>query len=293
MQTQDIAALSAQLLVACYKGNNQPLLDHCCDDVMWVGPDGKTIRTCEALSEALAEQHGKLRFFLHDESGMPWATGTPFSCEVLLGFTVDTFWPDGSVKRVEQHAHLSWIDCDACPRIALIHMTLATSYDSCNDARPTHRDMPRRNGTQAGGSVRGAAASRQGTQAIAASGLPPERLCLRGLGHTTLYLDWNDIVYAESLGRHTKVHTSGGHTFESVETLSSIARRYAALFIRCHASYLVNPAYVRGVTRCKLTLSSGVELPIPEKKYTAVKAQLAARIGANNKSAGHRPGLVA
>jgi len=36
---------------------------------------------------------------------------------------------------------------------------------------------------------------------------------------------------------------------------------------------------VRDVTRCKVTLQDGSELPIPEKKYTAVKRELAERMG--------------
>ena len=293
MQTQDIAALSAQLLVACYKGNNQPLLDHCCDDVMWVGPDGAAIRTRKALAQALAQQHGKLRFFVQDESGKPWFTGNASSCEVLLGFTVDTLWPDGAARRVEQHAHLSWVDCDTCPRIALIHMALAASYANHGDTHPLHWGTPRQESAKAKDDMHKIAAYRLNNNAATVSNTLVERICLRGLGHTTLYLNWDDVVYAESLGRHTLVHTSDGNTLESVETLSSLARRYSSLFVRCHASYLVNPTYVRGITRCRLTLSSGVELPIPEKKYTAVKARLAARIGASNRSAGHRPGLVA
>lgn len=84
--------------------------------------------------------------------------------------------------------------------------------------------------------------------------------------------------YIESKGTHSLIHTEDS-AHESVETLSSIAQRHSDLFVRCHASYLVNPAFVRDVTRCKVTLQDGSELPIPEKKYTAVKRELAERMG--------------
>ncbi len=300
MEAREIAALSANILTACYNGNDQPLLDHCRDDIIWVGPDGGVVRTREALSAEFVRRHEELCFDVLDISGTPCVSGGPASFEVLLGLTIDTSRPNGDPTRVEKCVHLSWVDCcGASPRIALLHMTNATTYDhkgkirplqpnagfleACDDANDSQAKerQARRHRTATAGHAPAA-----GAQHPACMGptLPPrpscERICLRGLGHTTLYLDWNDVVYAESMGRHTLVHTSAGHTFESVETLSSVARRYAGLFVRCHASYLVNPAYVRGIMRCRLTLSCGTELPVPEKKYTAVKAQLTERIGA-------------
>ena len=93
-----------------------------------------------------------------------------------------------------------------------------------------------------------------------------------------MYLDHEHIIYAESHSRHTLVHTSDG-IYEATESLSAIAKLYQDLLVRFHASYLVNPAFVRDVTRCKVTLQDGRELPIPEKKYTAVKRELAERMG--------------
>ncbi len=77
----------------------------------------------------------------------------------------------------------------------------------------------------------------------------------------------------ESIGNHTLLHLSS-QTFESTERLSSICKRVGDPFFRCHASYLVNPLYVQSIERFSLTLTNGEKLPVPEKKYTSVKAKL-------------------
>ena len=43
--------------------------------------------------------------------------------------------------------------------------------------------------------------------------------------------------------------------------------------------HLVNPIYDQAVRRFSLLLQVGTELPIPEKKYTAVKREIAERLG--------------
>ena len=48
-------------------------------------------------------------------------------------------------------------------------------------------------------------------------------------------------------------------------------KKYKKIFLRCHQSYLVNPDYITNIRRFRVTLSDGVELPIPEKKYTAFR----------------------
>lgn len=53
--------------------------------------------------------------------------------------------------------------------------------------------------------------------------------------------------------------------------------RYPDLFVRCHASYLVNPQYVSEIRRFRIRLQNGIELPVPEKKYMAVKTELQKR----------------
>ena len=82
------------------------------------------------------------------------------------------------------------------------------------------------------------------------------------------------ILYVESCGSHTLLHTST-QTFECVERLSALCKRCEPELIRCHESYLVNLTYVASIQRFSFTLTNGVSIPIPEKRYTHIKKLLA------------------
>ena len=95
----------------------------------------------------------------------------------------------------------------------------------------------------------------------------------RGIDKSILYLNWSRVIYVESLGNHTVIHTLD-QEFESTESLKTLEKRYGNLFLKCHESYMVNPAHVHSIRRFKMTVTGGRELPVPEKKYTAVKKTL-------------------
>ena len=49
---------------------------------------------------------------------------------------------------------------------------------------------------------------------------------------------------------------------------------YPTLFLRCHSSHFVNPAYVKSVRRFAVIMMGDTELPGPEKNYTAFRQAL-------------------
>ena len=255
VRSQDIADLTAKLLVEYYDNNIEPFLNTCHEDVLWIGPaQGQTIRGQKALREAFAAETQDLRFAVHDLVVLPLYTGSSRVFEVVLMFMVDTFWPDGRSNRVDQRISFTWVTQDGQPRIRLCHISDAIGYDSRDNIYPVHYLDSYENPEPA-------------------TMNKTDRLFFRGTNKAVFYLDLENVLYAESAGNHTILHTVD-HSFESVETLTSIGRRYGRNFLRCHESYLVNPKHVLEVRRFKLRLSDGTQLPVPEKKFTAVRAQL-------------------
>lgn len=260
MRSEDIAKLSARVLLAYYNNDIEPFLDACHPNVLWIGPgEGQIIQTQETLRNTFYAEKNNLTFAVHDLSVTVLPTGSPSVFEVVMMFLVDTFWPHGATGRVSQRIHLSWVDCKETPRILLCHISNAIAYDERDTIYPLHYDE-----------TFGTEMHYEGTPALG-------RVCLRAKGHTSMYLDHERIIYAESRGRHTPVHTSSG-TYEATESLSTIAKLYQDLLVRCHASYLVNPAFISSILRFQVELCDGTILPISEKKYTTVRALLEQRM---------------
>lgn len=260
MRSEDIAKLSARVLLAYYNNDIEPFLDVCHPNVLWIGSgEGQIIQTQETLRNTFYAEKNNLTFAVHDLSVTVLPTGSPSVFEVVMMFLVDTFWPHGATGRVSQRIHLSWVDCKETPRILRCHISNAIAYDERDTIYPLHYDE-----------TFGTEMHYEGTPALG-------RVCLRAKGHTSMYLDHERIIYAESRGRHTLVHTSSG-TYEATESLSTIAKLYQDLLVRCHASYLVNPAFISSILRFQVELCDGTILPIPEKKYTTVRALLEQRM---------------
>ena len=118
-----------------------------------------------------------------------------------------------------------------------------------------------------------------------------ERIHLHGADKSDYFFLSDSIQWVESAkgGKHSVVHTPD----EAVETrtpISALARDYGHLFLRCHASYLINPNYIRSIRRFCVTMTDGAELPIPERKYTAFRRLVDERVctGTRDTRTGHR-----
>lgn len=253
MQIQELADYTAQILLEYYENRIQPFLDACDEDVLWIGPAvGQVIRTKEALVAAFAAEKHELRFAVHNLTATLLPTGSSHVINILLSFLVDTFWPDGSSGRVNQRIVFTWVFHDNTPYIRLCHISNAIAYDKRDRIYPVHYEENYRDQMALAGETRS------------------DRLRFRSTHKTLIYLNWSSILYAETHGRHTILHTTD-QVYESVERLSALAERYGAFFIRCHESYLINPSFVQKISRFQVQMTDGRIIPIPEKKYTAVR----------------------
>lgn len=255
MTIQDFVSLSGEILTQYYDNNITPFLDACHEDVLWIGPAEKqVIRTKKALVNTFLSELHELKFVLHDLVITPLATTSNRVVEIIMFFMVDTIWPDNSMNRVNQRIHLSWIMNNGVPQIRLCHISNAISYDERDTIYPVHYDSKFRGMPLAG-------VSRS------------ERLSFKGTDKSLLFLNRNQILYIESHGRHSNIHTTS-NSYEITESLLSLEKRFPDYFLRCHQSYLINPDFASSIERFKLTMSDGFVIPIPEKKYTQVKRLL-------------------
>lgn len=248
MQIQELADYTAQILLDYYENRIQPFLDACDEDVLWIGPAvGQVIRTKKALVAAFAAEKHELRFAVHNLTATLLPTGSSHVMNILLSFLVDTFWPDGSSVRVYQRIVFTWVFHNNTPYIRLCHISNAIAYDKRDRIYPVHYEETYRD------------------QLVLAGETRSDRLRFRGTQKTLIYLNWSSILYAETHGRHTILHTTD-QVYESVERLSALAERYGAFFIRCHESYLINPSFVQKISRFQVQMTDGRDHPDPGEK---------------------------
>lgn len=72
----------------------------------------------------------------------------------------------------------------------------------------------------------------------------------------------SQVVYCEVQGRKIYLHQSSGEIIDYYEKLDRLEQRMDGRFFRCHRSYLVNLAYVRGCKDGRVMLPQGEEIPV-------------------------------
>ncbi len=265
MKQKEISALSLRLIADFFDGSAEPLIGYLSEGVLWVGPkDNQIVRGKEELASILhhAKQHS--RYTLSDISTQSAPVGKK-GVNLLLFYDVIIRKPDGSTHIGRQRTLIAWEleklseqpDAEVGPRIVMILVSNAMAMLKTED----DLSLP----DSAKSSVR--AASDEDSLS--------RRILVRGIKDESHYLDAGSILYIESTdsSHHSLVHTTSGE-LPCLDRLTVLASQYSTQFLRCHASYLVNPYYVASLKRFSLTLSDGTILPVPEKKYTSFKKAL-------------------
>lgn len=107
------------------------------------------------------------------------------------------------------------------------------------------------------------------------TGILPSRLMLESTDGSH-YVNPDDILYIEAEGKRSVVHCLESQ-FAIASLISEVSKQMPGTFLRVHRSYLVNTAHISGMRKFMLELSDGTEIPIPERRYTEVRREIALR----------------
>lgn len=277
MRKADLVRESIRLVAEYYKGNLQPFFDALSEDVLWIGPRaGQVLEGRDNLIAAWRGQDHSLSFSMGSVEGKAVPMG-PAGLEVILGYRVYTYFPDGQVDEHHQRLHYSWglrkEGGSRVPKAFMIHISNIMGGNAGDGASALSPG--------ADGKVKVYASSPSDSRIDAvrfAEGLSRIRfrsIYSRGENQTTLYFNAAEIAWVESAdeGRHSVVHALDGD-YRSMERLAYFEENAGGMLLRAHASHLVNPMHVRSIARFSVTMSDGAVLPVPEKKYTAFKRKL-------------------
>ena len=271
MNLRKISELSADLIIRYYENDYMPFLLCMDEEALWYGPaEGQFLRGRQTMIDTWKKEDHSLAFTLGNLQ-TEVVSSHPSFCDVILLFTVVTHYPDGHDLSVLQRILLTWCertrgDSGAkrreqsilCCHIANLH---AKSEDDVIYAKEAHPVL------------------------ISGNSMPhrSDFIHFHSSDKSEHYFHSDTVTYIESdsAKKHCVIHAKTGDVTVQAG-IGDIERRFPGLFVRCHQSYLVNPNYIRTIRRFTVTLADGTKLPVPEKKYTAFRAAVAALLKLNN-----------
>lgn len=90
-------------------------------------------------------------------------------------------------------------------------------------------------------------------------------------------VDLNEIMYVESFSHSQNIHLKTGEQIETRQTLSELLSLFKELakeqFISPYKGYIVNQNSIRSIEPDKVTLKSGVQIPLVKRNFKQIKEQ--------------------
>ena len=263
MKTDDLIYRSIFIITEYYRNDLEPFFDSVSEDILWIGPaQRQQIQGRENLMRIWAGEKHTLTFTMGDIKALCVSPHSNVK-EVLLHYNVYIHYPSGNTYMRDQRLHCTWrqkrVKTDSGwgyrQEIVMMHISNAWEYDSRDTIYPVHYET------------------------ISASERFPAKtkhyVTVKAADMSVHRIAAEHVLYIETVKHSVKlqVHTENG-TVTVNGTLPGFEQKYPGLFLRVHASYLLNPDHVRKIRRFSVTLSDGTELPVPEKKYTRIKKLL-------------------
>ncbi|MBQ9384015.1 MAG: LytTR family transcriptional regulator, partial [Ruminiclostridium sp.] len=187
---------------------------------------------------------------------------SPATCEVMLMYVVTGHYPNGDVIPAFQRLQFSWGDVTytdedgkrkRVPKIFMVHISHPIEYHKDDYLYPDHYNELYKN---------------------AKTSVQEPRISLLGTDGAFYVVTLGSVIWIESTSEHRCILHLRDKTITVRCSLSDLEKQTEGTLIRVHSSYIINPLDVRAVRRFKVELSDGSVIPIPEKKYTAVKKKL-------------------
>ena len=259
MNRERICKLSLELLLRYFDNDSAPLLEYLDDDVLYIGPaEEQYLRGKDAIISLLTAKDTSFKLTVGNVKVRAVSSG-PNLCVVGMTYSGVTHQPSGNDLTLNQSLTLTWYERNRIdaqgkrirfPRILTCNVT---------NLYPIHTD--------------GDIPFEQIVRSFGNFSDWDKHLCFRGTKCSLYYIQSNSIMWGDSCSssRCCLLHLTDGSTVEVTMSVRDIVETYPFLFLRCHASHLVNPNYVRSLRRFVVTMTNAAELPIPEKSYTAFK----------------------
>lgn len=262
MEIKQLNQLTTHILTTYYQNDLKLYFRYLDEDTLWIGPrQGQIIRGKENMKRAWAREEHALRFRMSDLQFATERIGRE-AFNQLVFFKVATIYPNGTVQIHDQRILLFWKERQIEGRsVFRIKMTLISNAAKLSEGEFIYA-------TQEAG------APRDAVQRFLPQG-SEQTIAIRTERSAIVYLPASSVRYVTTAdkGNHT-MFVALNSTLKCITPIGAVEKQTEGALIRCHSGYLVNPLHVTSIKRFKLTMDDGAEIPVPEKKYTALKRKL-------------------
>ncbi|MCQ2462115.1 MAG: LytTR family transcriptional regulator DNA-binding domain-containing protein [Clostridia bacterium] len=260
----------ADMLLSFYGDGDNDFYEYLDDDVMWYGPlEGQTIKGRDELKKVLYGGSRSLRFHIDNMKTKLF----PLRADVILiiaEYRLTACYRNGKVVNYDQHAMVvirkrRLEDGQQVWRCPLIHISDILYKEKRDSSYALLIDEEKK----------------QRLDRIIDERGQTEKIILSGEGNSSYFLGADSIRYIEGgKGIRSYVYTQEG-MYTVTHLLKDIEKKLPDCYYRCHASYIVNMNCIKKISGYKITLDDGTEIPVPVKKYSAVREYIVAYAGGN------------
>ena len=101
-------------------------------------------------------------------------------------------------------------------------------------------------------------------------------LAVHGDGGSLRFFRFSEILFISALGKDSVINTLHDEVFVKT-SITEIAKQAKDALLSVHRSYLVNPEYVSAMERYFLVMTNGQRLPVPAKRFNALRDEMTKR----------------
>ncbi|MGN1341292.1 MAG: LytTR family transcriptional regulator DNA-binding domain-containing protein [Oscillospiraceae bacterium] len=236
------------------------MLDHCAEDVIWVGAvqsefmQGKDNMRAdfEQLKKELRPCHLLFQEFIV-------ANNSSNSCTVIGRYLVATDEENDYFLQAQQRCTVIWALNGDRFEIKHIHVSNPIGELKLAEGEMFVNQL----GKMADEYIKRHINDLNDTSKIIGTGLD---------GHV-YFLNRSEVIYACALNKYCEIHTTNGDIEMKIK-ISDFLAQAGEGFTAVHRSYVVNLRYIKEICPYDVIMTDGSAVPIPMRRYTQIKSML-------------------
>lgn len=250
-------AVTGRMLREFYAGDMSLMELYAAPDIMWMGAlENQYAENMKAVRRILKSETAILRGIDWEQYGL--TLETPDCCIVTGRLQISTDPSTHMLLAARQRITFVYALRQGRPSLVHLHMSIPWEVSA------REKGFPYRAGRQSYEYVQQVLRQKRGA---------PPRLILQDAHRNTHILLEDEIFFLEAQGACILFHCLNG-CLRLRGSLTEWAAKLPERFIRAHRSYIVNVDYITGYKRFQLQMCDGHIVPVPEKQYSSIRAQI-------------------